>query len=108
MRFCRFGDGRLGLVDGPTVKDVTAALDVLPSFRYPLPAHDVFVANLDAVAARAKAIAPSAPAIALDRIALLSPVANPGKIIAAPVNYEKHLDEVRSDVQLSANNPANT
>jgi 2-keto-4-pentenoate hydratase/2-oxohepta-3-ene-1,7-dioic acid hydratase in catechol pathway len=39
---------------------------------------------------------------------LLSPVANPGKVIAAPVNYEKHLHEVRTDVQLSANNPNNT
>jgi 2,4-didehydro-3-deoxy-L-rhamnonate hydrolase len=28
---------------------------------------------------------------------LLSPVANPSKIIAAPVNYQKHLDEVRVD-----------
>lgn len=108
MRFCRFGDGRLGLVERDAVRDVTAALDVLPSYRYPLPAHDVFVANLDAVAARAREIAPDAPSLPLDRVALLSPVANPGKIIAAPVNYEKHLDEVRTDVQLSANNPANT
>jgi len=90
------------------VKDVTAALDALPSYRYPFPSHDVFIANLDAVAARARTIAPSAPAIPLDRLSLLSPVANPGKIIAAPVNYEKHLNEVRSDVQLSASNPGNT
>src|SRR5262245_12390829 len=108
MRFCRFGEGRLGLVEGATVKDVTAALDVLPSYRYPLPSHDVFLANLDLVAARARAIAPSAPALSLDRVRLLSPVANPGKIIAAPVNYAKHLDEVRTDVQLSANNPSHT
>src|SRR5579872_1486199 len=42
MRFCRFGEGRLGLVEGTTVRDVTAALDVLPAARYPLPTHDVF------------------------------------------------------------------
>jgi 2-keto-4-pentenoate hydratase/2-oxohepta-3-ene-1,7-dioic acid hydratase in catechol pathway len=41
-------------------------------------------------------------------VRLLSPVANPGKIIAAPVNYEKHLHEVRTDDQLSASNPGNT
>jgi 2-keto-4-pentenoate hydratase/2-oxohepta-3-ene-1,7-dioic acid hydratase in catechol pathway len=108
MRFCRFGDGRLGVVDGDVVKDVTAALDVLPSYRYPLPAHDVLVANLAAVAARAREIAPGAASLPLDRLSLLSPVANPGKIIAAPVNYEKHLNEVRTDAQLSANNPGNT
>jgi 2-keto-4-pentenoate hydratase/2-oxohepta-3-ene-1,7-dioic acid hydratase in catechol pathway len=108
MRFCRFGEGRLGLVEGNAVKDVTAALDILPSYRYPLPTHDVLVANLDGVAARARTIASGAPSVALDRVRLLSPVANPGKVIAAPVNYEKHLHEVRTDVQLSANNPNNT
>jgi hypothetical protein len=33
MRLCRFGDSRLGLVEGSNVRDVTAALDVLPSYR---------------------------------------------------------------------------
>ncbi len=37
-------------------------------------------------------------------VRLLSPVANPGKIVAAPVNYQKHLDEVRGDVQLNHGN----
>jgi 2-keto-4-pentenoate hydratase/2-oxohepta-3-ene-1,7-dioic acid hydratase in catechol pathway len=39
---------------------------------------------------------------------LLSPVANPGKIVAAPVNYEKHLTEVRSDAALHNNTPGHT
>ena len=90
------------------MKDVTAALDVLPSYRYPLPSHDVFVANLDAVAAQARAIAPNAQAIPIEQLVLRSPVANPGKIIAAPVNYEKHLNEVRTDGQLNANNQGHT
>ena len=108
MRFCRFGDGRLGLVDGDTVRDVTAALDALPHFSYPLPQHDVFIANLDAVAARARTLAADAPVLPLDRVSLLSPVANPGKIIAAPVNYQKHLNEVRENPQLHGNNPGHT
>ena len=108
MRFCRFGEGRLGLVEGPSVRDVTAALDVLPAHRYPFPEHDVFIANLDAVATRARALAKDAPVLPLDRVMLLSPVANPGKIVAAPVNYQKHLDEVRGNPQLHGNNPGNT
>ena len=108
MRFCRFDKSRLGLVEGSTVKDVTAALDVLPSHRYPLPTHDVFIANLEAVVSRVRSIAPGAAAFPLERVRLLSPVANRGKIIAAPVNYEKHLDEVRTDGQLNASNPGNT
>jgi 2-keto-4-pentenoate hydratase/2-oxohepta-3-ene-1,7-dioic acid hydratase in catechol pathway len=108
MRFCRFGDGRLGMVEGTIVRDVTAALDVLPRFSYPLPQHDVFIANLDAVATRARALAKDAAALPLDSLTLLSPVANPGKIIAAPVNYQKHLNEVRDNPQLHGNNPGHT
>jgi 2-keto-4-pentenoate hydratase/2-oxohepta-3-ene-1,7-dioic acid hydratase in catechol pathway len=108
MRFCRFGNGRLGLVEGTLVRDVTAALDVLPRFSYPLPQHDVFIANLDAVRSRAGALAKDAPALPLDSLTLLSPVANPGKIIAAPVNYQKHLNEVRDNPQLHGNNPGHT
>ena len=33
MRFCRFREDRLGLVESSQVRDVTAALDVLPSYR---------------------------------------------------------------------------
>ena len=50
MRLCRFGEARLGLVEGPNVRDVTAALEVLPSYRHPLPRVDVLIANLKYVA----------------------------------------------------------
>jgi 2-keto-4-pentenoate hydratase/2-oxohepta-3-ene-1,7-dioic acid hydratase in catechol pathway len=108
MRLCRFGNGRLGAVDGETVRDVTAALDVLPGYRYPFPEHDIFIAHLDAVTARVRDMVAQAPAVPLKGLALLSPVANPGKIIAAPVNYQKHLDEVRGDAALHANTTGHT
>jgi 2-keto-4-pentenoate hydratase/2-oxohepta-3-ene-1,7-dioic acid hydratase in catechol pathway len=108
MRLCRFGNDRLGVVERETVRDITAALDVLPSYRYPFPTHDVLIANLGKVVARATEILPEAPAVPLASVTLLSPVANPGKIIAAPVNYQKHLDEVKGDSQLHAGNPAHT
>jgi 2-keto-4-pentenoate hydratase/2-oxohepta-3-ene-1,7-dioic acid hydratase in catechol pathway len=116
MRLCRFAENRLGLVehdgDGEAsrvvVRDVTAALDVLPAFRYPLPRHDLLVANLADVTTRVRAIADGAPLVQIASDALLSPVANPGKLIAAPVNYQKHLEEVRNDVALHNNNPGHT
>src|SRR5579864_23742 len=108
MRLCRFNDDRLGVVQGSQVLDVTAALDVLPGYRYPLPAHDVLISHLDPVTARVRAIAPQSPTIPLAGLKLLSPIANPGKIIAAPVNYQKHLTEVQVDPQLHQNNPAHT
>lgn len=103
MRLCRFGEGRLGLVENGIVRDVTAALDVLPAYRYPLPSFDPMIANLDKVASRVRAIAAEAPAQPVSSVTLLSPVANPGKIVCAPVNYQKHLDEVRDDAQLHHN-----
>src|SRR6185369_16908974 len=108
MRLCRFGDSRLGLVEGRTVRDVTAALEVLPAYRYPLPGFDPLIANFDKVTARIGEIAPGCPVLALESLRLLSPVANPGKIIAAPVNYAAHLSEVASDSQLSAGNASHS
>ena len=54
MRLCRFGGGRLGIVEGASLRDVTVALDVLPSYRYPLPSCDPLIANLDGFPWRAQ------------------------------------------------------
>ena len=84
MRLCRFGEDRLGLVEGDGVRDVSAALEILPCcYQYPLPTHDVLIANLDQVADRARALAPNTPLLPLEGLKLLSPVGNPGKIVAA-------------------------
>ena len=97
MKICRFDDDRLGLVEGDRVRDVSAALEVLPTARWPLPPGDPLIANLDAVIARIGEIAGGAEALALDGVALKSPVANPGKIVGAPINYSKHHDEAAKD-----------
>jgi 2,4-didehydro-3-deoxy-L-rhamnonate hydrolase len=108
MRLSRFDDNRLGIVDGESVRDVTSALDVLPQVRYPLPKHDPLIAHLPQVLARARSLATSTAPLPLAERMLLSPVASPGKLIAAPVNYHAHLDEVRADKALHQNNPAHT
>lgn len=104
MKICRFDDNRLGLVDGDAVRDVTAALDVLSSYRYPLPVTDTLIANLPQVLENIRKIAPSAPMLPLEGRRLLAPVANPGKVIAAPVNYKKHLDEARAQSEIHHDN----
>ena len=103
MKLCRYNEGRLGVVDGDAIRDVTAALDMLPAYRYPLPSFDPLIANLDAVVSRARSMAAAAAPIPVRSVTLLSPVANPGKIVCAPVNYQKHLDEVRDDASLHHN-----
>ena len=89
MRLCRFGENRLGVVDGDQVRDVTAALEELPAYRYPFPAGDMLMTNLEKVATRARALATNSAPMPLAGLTLLSPVANPNKIIGAPVNYRK-------------------
>lgn len=97
MKICRFDDNRLGLVEGDCLRDVTAALEVLPLHRYPLPRNDLLITHLPQVMQQIRRIAPSAPLLPLQGRHFLAPVATPGKVIAAPVNYRKHLEEARAD-----------
>ena len=78
MRICRFDDHRVGVIRDDQVHDVTAHAghDPLPSVP---PGWE------------------TRPAKPLAEVRLLAPVRNPGKILAAPVNYRKHLEESRAD-----------
>jgi 2-keto-4-pentenoate hydratase/2-oxohepta-3-ene-1,7-dioic acid hydratase in catechol pathway len=97
MRFCRFNDNRLGVVRDKLVHDVTAVLDGLPALRWPTPPGDHFFNHFDALRPQMQARADQVPGVSIESVKLLSPVANPGKIVAAPVNYALHLDESRVD-----------
>ncbi len=101
MKLCRFDDNRLGLVEDETVADVSAALNVIPAVRLPAPHGDALIANLDAVRAEVERIAAAAKRVALADVKLLSPVANPTKVIGAPVNYKAHLEESQADTGVS-------
>ena len=103
MKICRFNNDRLGLVEGQQVFDVSAALQVLPPVAWPLPMGDLLYLHFDAVRAAVQAARSTATAHALDAVLLKSPVANPSKIIGAPVNYLLHLDEAHHDVALHQN-----
>lgn len=97
MRICRFDDNRLGIVEGDEIVDVSAALDALPALSWPFPGYDLFIANLDRLRPRMAELARAGVRRPVSTVRLLSPVANPGKIVAAPVNYKRHLDEARAD-----------
>jgi len=103
---CQFDNHRTGLLEGAQVKDVTTALDALPSHRYPFPPGDALIESLPTLRERIRALAAKAPAVPLSQVRLLSPVANPGKVMGAPVNYQKHLAEVTSDASLHHQNIA--
>ena len=107
MKLCRFDDNRIGLVRGDRVHDVTSVLTELGPFSYPLPRFDPFLAALDALKAKIEAAASASKGLEVSTVRLLSPVANPGKIIAAPVNYTKHLQEALADKGIHHGNLVN-
>ncbi|HUK11172.1 MAG TPA: fumarylacetoacetate hydrolase family protein [Stellaceae bacterium] len=97
MRLCRFDDNRLGLVQSESVLDVTPVLRRLPAYRWSFPGGDPVIAALDMLAPEIAAEAERAPARPLEAVKLRAPVANPSKIVCAPVNYLRHLEEGRAD-----------
>ena len=97
MKLCYFDDNRLGVVEDAMVKDVTSVLDGLPAHRSPLPRFDPFVAALPDLLQHLQDAAATAVGRPVKDIRFLSPVANPGKVVAAPVNYLAHLNETIAD-----------
>ena len=97
MKICRFNHDRLGLVTDEGVYDVTNALGKLPAVRYPFPRHDALIAHLAELKPEMERLTKNHKPTPVDKVKLLSPVANPGKVIAAPVNYKKHLEEALAD-----------
>jgi 2-keto-4-pentenoate hydratase/2-oxohepta-3-ene-1,7-dioic acid hydratase in catechol pathway len=104
MKLCRYDDNHIGIVRGRSVHDVTAILDALPPLRYPLPFGDPLIANLDALRERMERLADAAAPRPLESVRLMSPVANPSKIIGTPANYHAHVEEARRDAEISVYN----
>lgn len=100
MKLCRFHHDRLGLVQGDEVIDVSEVQQHLPTCRYPLPRHDLFIEALPGLMPRIEASAAAAGPErrhALAQLRLASPVLNPGKIVGAPINYAAHVAESKAD-----------
>jgi 2-keto-4-pentenoate hydratase/2-oxohepta-3-ene-1,7-dioic acid hydratase in catechol pathway len=107
MKICRYDDDRLGLVHDGGIHDVTSVLSELGRFAYPLPKYDPFIAKLASLKESIREAGKRSKAVAVEKVKLLSPVANPGKIIAAPVNYTKHLEEALADKGIHHGNLVN-
>jgi 2,4-didehydro-3-deoxy-L-rhamnonate hydrolase len=104
MKLCRYNDNRIGIVRGGGVHDVTGILDALPTLRYPAPFGDQLIANLDILRQRMEQLADKAAPQPIEQVRLLSPVANPSKIIGTPVNYRAHVEEARRDAEIAVYN----
>lgn len=101
MRLCRYDDNRLGVVRDDQIFDVTPALELLPALRWPLPPGDLLIANLAKLKPEIEKLARGNKSKSIHEVKFLSPVANPSKIVAAPVNYQKHIDEAKVDATIN-------
>ena len=108
MRLARFDDDRLGAVDGADLVDVSAALELLPAQHWPLAPGDPLIRHLDEIRPAVQAAIGTGARKAVGEVCLRSPLTSPSKIIAAPVNYQKHLDESAADASISFGRPAAT
>jgi 2-keto-4-pentenoate hydratase/2-oxohepta-3-ene-1,7-dioic acid hydratase in catechol pathway len=103
MNLCRFNFDHLGLVEDERIYDVTSALEVLQRHAWPFPRHDIVIEHLDTIVKRIAASPLPTESCALDEVALYSPVGNPSKVVAAPVNYRAHVEESEADAEIHAN-----
>jgi 2-keto-4-pentenoate hydratase/2-oxohepta-3-ene-1,7-dioic acid hydratase in catechol pathway len=100
MKLCRFDEDRLGVVVGNMVHDVTAAQDeIRRSARYDMKG-DAVIAALPTWRPRIEEMAKTVAGKPLSSVKLLSPIARPSKTMAAPTNYKKHIEEMRSRTDL--------
>ena len=99
MKLCLFDDNRVGVVAGDSVLDVTEVLSALPPRSWPLPRGDLLIAALPTLRPAIDAACARARHLPLSGVRLRAPVANPGKLVAAPVNYQAHLDEAIADTE---------
>jgi 2-keto-4-pentenoate hydratase/2-oxohepta-3-ene-1,7-dioic acid hydratase in catechol pathway len=95
MRLCRFQGDRLGLVKGEHLVDITDLFDLAPP--WPLPPGDWIIRQAVEMGPSLAVRAEGRGKIPVGDVRLESPVANPGKIIGAPINYRAHIAEAHAD-----------
>jgi 2,4-didehydro-3-deoxy-L-rhamnonate hydrolase len=110
MKLCRFNfgtlKGALGVVENDVVYNISSVYGELKPQSYPLPQYDLFIAELprllgtddnapiQAALSKAKASSQGTP---VTQVTFLPPIANPSKVIGAPINYLAHIAESKAD-----------
>src|SRR4051794_29501853 len=97
MRICRFNSDRIGVVQGSSIIDLTESLDL--NSKWPTPPGEWVVSQLTSL--KEDELRSSHPPIPLSDVRLNCPIANPGKIIGAPINYKAHIDEANADHEIN-------
>lgn len=101
MKICRFNDNRIGVVRGDRIHDITPLFHPLGEPGWPYPPYDWIIGNFPRIEDQIETYLRHADTVRLSAAKLLAPVANPGKIIGAPINYRDHIDEANADQQIA-------
>jgi 2-keto-4-pentenoate hydratase/2-oxohepta-3-ene-1,7-dioic acid hydratase in catechol pathway len=93
MKFCRFNNDQIGVVQGGLVYDVTDLVQTAREADRSRPV-DTLVSSLNTLLTMPDRLIKRCSSLATESVRLLAPVGRPGKIIGAPVNYHAHIREM--------------
>jgi 2-keto-4-pentenoate hydratase/2-oxohepta-3-ene-1,7-dioic acid hydratase in catechol pathway len=102
VKLCRYNDDRLGVVLDGSVHDITPVHDEIVASSPRAMHGDPVIAALPQWRQRMEDMARRGRGVPISQVRLLSPVARPSKVMAAPVNYRKHIAEMqnRKDINI--------
>ena len=101
MKLCLFNENRIGVAVGEEVVDVTEAFAAIPKPTWPYPRSDWVIQHFADVRSTVEKMSETGIRVPLRGVTLRAPVANPGKIIGAPINYKDHIAEANADTQIN-------
>jgi 2-keto-4-pentenoate hydratase/2-oxohepta-3-ene-1,7-dioic acid hydratase in catechol pathway len=99
MKIADFNHGRIGVIDGDSIADISDVVGHEPA-AWPPTGMLRLIASFDQLKPKILAKLPSAERIAVSRARLNCPVPWPNKVIAYPANYHAHIDEMKTGTGL--------
>ncbi|KJC55913.1 fumarylacetoacetate hydrolase [Bradyrhizobium sp. LTSPM299] len=99
MKIANFNQGRIGIIDGEFIADVSRVVNYDP-VSWPPTGMLRFIASLKHIKPRLLNELKSAKRIPLTEAQFNCPIAWPNKVIAYPANYHAHIDEMKAGTGL--------
>lgn len=92
MQIVLYDDRRLGVLAHGGIRDISAVID--ERWRGTTYAPNALIACWDEVALQVAELAASGPSLPLTTVRLLAPIPSPRQLLAAPLNYRRHVAEM--------------
>jgi 2-keto-4-pentenoate hydratase/2-oxohepta-3-ene-1,7-dioic acid hydratase in catechol pathway len=99
MKIANFNQGRIGIVEGDSIADVSDVVGYDP-VAWPPTGMLRFIASFDYIKPQLSEKLRTAERLPLSKAQLNCPVAWPNKVIAYPANYYAHIDEMKTGTGL--------